>query len=482
MTEQNSVPDAVSLAESVRSGARTPEELLAEAIGRIEKENPEINAVVQTLYDEARERISAGLPDGPFRGVPILLKDLDAPLAGAPFYCGTRFLRDRDYRPETNAYFVDRLLAAGFVPIGKTNTPELGLAVTTEPLSYGATRNPWNLDHSAGGSSGGSAAAVSAGLVSIAHASDGGGSIRIPASACGLVGLKPSRGRVSLGPEYGSYWHGFVTNHVVTRSVRDTAAALDVVAGMEPGDPYTAPPPEQPFSAAARRPPGRLRIGLMMKAPGEANGLDPECVEAVGRTGRALESLGHTVEEAYPQPLDQVEERNGHFTTVIVSWTAAAVASWEARIGQTIPEGGLEPLTANLALIGQTVSAADYLATIRWCERFTRDMAAWWAEGFDLLVTPTLGTPPAPLGTLTAPDGDLTPVVEALDRYSPFSAPFNMTGQPAVSLPLHQTEDGLPVGVQCIAPYAREDLLIQIGAQLENALPWADRRPGNFAQ
>ena len=481
MTEQNTAPDASALAEAVRSGARTPDELLDEAIVRIEKENPELNAVVQTLYDKARTRIAAGLPDGPFRGVPILLKDLDAPLAGAPFHCGTRFLRDRNYRADTNAYFVDRLLASGFVPIGKTNTPELGLAVTTEPLSYGPTRNPWNREHSAGGSSGGAAAAVAGGLVSIAHASDGGGSIRIPASACGLVGLKPSRGRVSLGPEYGSYWHGFVTNHVVTRSVRDSAAALDVVAGMEPGDPYTAPVPARPFAEAAVLDPGRLRIGLMMQAPGNAQGLDPACREAVRRTGQALESLGHMVEEAYPTVLDQVEERNGHFTTVIVSWTAAAIAGWEARLGEPIPDGGLEPLTANLAAIGQTVTVADYLATIRWCERFGRDMAAWWEDGYDLLVTPTLGTPPALLGSLTSTDGDLGPVVEALERYSPFVAPFNMTGQPAVSLPLHQSEGGLPVGVQCIAPYAREDLLLQVGSQLESSMPWADRHPEMFA-
>ena len=481
MTEKNTAPDALALAEAVRSGDRTPSELLDEAIARIEKENPSLNAVVQTLYDEARERIGAGLPEGPFRGVPILLKDLDAPLAGAPFHCGTRFLRDRNYRADTNAYFVDRLLAAGFVPIGKTNTPEMGLAVTTEPLSCGPTHNPWNRKHSAGGSSGGSAAAVAAGLVSIAHASDGGGSIRIPASACGLVGLKPSRGRVSLGPEYGSYWHGFVTNHVVSRSVRDSAAALDVVAGMEPGDPYTAPPPARPFSEAAALSPGRLRIGLMMRAPGDEQGLDPACAQAVQRTGEALESLGHIVEEAYPEVLDRVEERNGHFTTVIVSWTAAAVAAWEARIGEPIPEGGLEPLTANLAAIGQTVTAADYLATIRWCERFTRDMAAWWEGGYDLLVTPMLGEPPVELGVLTSPDGDLTPVVEALGRYSPFAAPFNMTGQPAVSLPLHQSDRGLPIGVQCIAPYAREDLLLQVGSQLEGVMPWADRRPETFA-
>ena len=482
MEQPNTIPDALSLAEAIRSGAKTPDELLSEAILRIETENPELNAVVQTLYEEARERIAAGLPDGPFRGVPILLKDLDAPLAGAPLYCGTRFLRDRAFRADTNAYFVDRLLAAGFVPIGKTNTPEFGLAVTTEPLSYGPTRNPWNPAHSAGGSSGGSAAAVAAGLISIAHASDGGGSIRIPASACGLVGLKPSRGRVSLGPEYGSYWHGFVTNHVVTRSVRDTAAALDVVAGMEPGDPYTAPTPARLFAEEARIAPRRMRVGLMMETPGKRNSLHPACAEAVQRTGRTLEALGHEVGEAYPENLNQVEERNGHFTTVVVSWTAAVLAHWEAYLGESIGEDGVEPLTANLAAFGRTISAADYLATIKWCEAFTRRMAAWWANGYDLLVTPTLGTPPPLIGTLTSPDGDLAPIMEALEEFSPFVAPFNMTGQPAISLPVHQSDAGLPIGVQCIAPYGREDLLLQVGAQLEAAMAWADRRPGVFAQ
>ncbi|HAC81837.1 MAG TPA: 6-aminohexanoate hydrolase [Deltaproteobacteria bacterium] len=481
MTEKSMIPDASTLAESVRSQARTPEELLDEAILSIERENPELNAVVHTLYDEARARIAAGLPDGPFRGVPILLKDLDAPLAGAPFHCGTRFLRDLEFRADTNAYFVDRLLAAGFVPIGKTNTPELGLAVTTEPLSCGASRNPWNPAHSTGGSSGGAAAAVAGGLISIAHASDGGGSIRIPASACGLVGLKPSRGRVSLGPDYGSYWQGFVTNHVVTRSVRDTAAVLDVVSGLEPGDPYTAPLPAGPFLNETSKSPGRLRIGLMMQAPGARSALDPACVEAVRRAGQALESLGHQVEESHPEAIDQVDERNGHFTTVVVSWTAAALAHWEARTGEPIPAEGLEPLTVNLAEIGKSISAVDYLATVRWCESFTRQMAAWWENGYDLLVTPTLGTPPPPLGTLTSPDGDLAAVIESLEKFSPFVAPFNMTGQPAVSLPLHQSHAGLPIGVQCIAPYAREDLLLQVAAQLETAMPWADRRPAALA-
>ncbi|MFP6665432.1 MAG: amidase [Deltaproteobacteria bacterium] len=478
---RGSEQDATSIAEAIARGETSAEEQLAEAVARIESVNGELNAVIQPLYEEARERVRAGLPAGPFRGVPILLKDLDAPLAGAPFHCGTRFLKDASYRAPHSAFFVEKLLGAGFVPLGKTNTPELGLAVTTEPLSYGASRNPWNPAHSTGGSSGGSAAAVASGMVPLAHASDGGGSIRIPASECGLVGLKPSRGRVSLGPDYGSYWQGFVANHVVTRTVRDCASVLDIVAGPMPGDPYAAPTPARPFAHEVGADVGSLRIGMMLEMPGGVHSLDHDCAEAVRQAGQALESLGHSVAESHPAALDLTEARNGNFATIVATWTAAGLDEWAAKLGAPLPEGGVEPLTATLAAIGRTVTAIDYIAATKWAESFTREMAAWWAGGFDILVTPMLGAPPPKLGVLTSPDGDLGPLLDVLDRFAPYASPFNITGQPALSLPLHQSASGLPVGVQFIAPYGREDLLLQIAAQLEEAMPWRERRPAIFA-
>lgn len=477
MQETDAAGDGLALAAAIARGETSPEEQLEEAIRRIDAVNGEINAVIQPLYDDARARIAAGLPEGPFRGVPILLKDLDASLEGAPFHCGTRFLKELGYRADHSAFFIEKLLAAGFVPVGKTNTPEFGLAVTTEPLSYGPSRNPWNPAHSTGGSSGGSAAAVASGMVPIAHASDGGGSIRIPASECGLVGLKPSRGRVSLGPDYGSYWQGLVINHVVTRSVRDCASVLDCVSGPMPGDPYVAPPPARSFMAEVGSDPGALRIGLMSVAPGRNQPVDPECAAAVEAAGSTLAALGHRVATSHPAALDEVEERNAHFTTIVVSWTAAALEEWEAITGKSIPEGGIEPLTATLATVGQTVTATQYVAATKWMERFARRMAAWWEDDFDVLVTPMLGTPPPELGVLVSPDGDLGPVVETLDRVAPFASSFNITGQPAVSLPLHWTDSGLPVGVQFVAKLGREDVLLRLAAQLEEAMPWQHRRP-----
>lgn len=476
MQETDSADDGLALAAAIARGETSAEEQLDKAIGRIAAVNADVNAVIQPLYDEARARIEAGLPDGPYRGVPILLKDLDASLAGAPFHCGTRFLKDLGHRADHSAFIVEKLLAAGFVPIGKTNTPEFGLAVTTEPLSYGPSRNPWNPAHSTGGSSGGSAAAVASGMVPIAHASDGGGSIRIPASECGLVGLKPSRGRVSLGPDYGSYWQGLVINHVVTRSVRDCATVLDAVSAPMPGDPYVAPPPQRPFAEEVGADAGALRVGLMTSAPGNRNVVDAECVAAVEAAGEVLAGLGHRIDVSHPAALDQTEERNAHFTTIVVSWTAAALDEWEATIGAPIPEDGIEPLTATLAGVGRAVTAPQYVAATKWIERFTRQMAGWWEDGFDVLVTPMLGTPPPELGVLVSPDGDLAPVVEALERVAPFASPFNITGQPAVSLPLHWSAAGLPVGVQFIAPLGREDILLRLSAQLEQAMPWRDRR------
>jgi len=475
MTDELAALDATAQAELVRRGDATPAELVDAAILRIERINPQLNAVIIPLFDKARAHAANRFPDGPFRGVPFLLKDLDALSDGDPFHCGMKFLRDLGWVEDHESYLVQKFRAAGFVILGKTNTPELGLTITTEPAAYGPSCNPWDLSRSTGGSSGGSAAAVAAGLVPAAHASDGGGSIRIPASACGLVGLKPSRGRVSLGPEHGEYWHGLVINHVVTRSVRDSAAILDAVAGPMPGDPYFAPPPARPFRAEVGADPGRLRVGILAHHP--AGSLHPDCAAAVIDTGRVLESLGHRVEASYPTPFNTGHEVVAHFSMVVATWVGLTLDYWSRRTGQPIRPDSVEPNTWALAEMGRAVSATQYLATVDWLHGYTRRMAGWWADGFDLLVTPTLGAPPPRLGELTPTRDEPLSAMERVAALIPFTPAFNITGQPAISLPLASSAEGLPVGVQLVAAYGREDVLIRVAAQLEQERPWAARRP-----
>jgi amidase len=459
--------DATASAELVRKKEISPSELVDAAIGRIEQRNDEINAVVTTLFDKARAAAAGPLPEGPFRGVPFLLKDLDGFSAGDPFHAGMLALKRAGYTAPHSSYLTRKYAAAGLVVLGRTNTPELGLNVTTEPVSYGPTRNPWNLDHSSGGSSGGSAAAVAAGMVPAAHASDGGGSIRIPASECGLVGLKPSRGRMSLGPEYGEYWQGLVNSHVVSRSVRDSAALLDATAGPMPGDPYTAPPPARPFAAEVGADPGRLRVGLMTRTPQGGPPCDPECSAAVERTGALLESLGHHVEVAHPDALDEYELSQRAFATLVGCWTAKGLASWGAVLGRELGAEDVEVGTWVLAEAGRVVTAPDYLATVEEMHAWSRRVARWWADGFDLLVTPTIAAPPPRIGELASGSESATDKIFAL---IPFTPQFNLTGQPAVSLPLASHAAGLPLGVQLVAAYAREDRLIQVAAQLQRPL------------
>jgi amidase len=472
--------DAVAQAELVRRRQISPLELTNAAISRIEKVNPPLNAVITPLFEKAQQQAAHDLPDGPFRGVPFLLKDLDALSAGDPYHAGTQFLRDLHWIADHDTYLVAKLRAAGFVILGKTNTPELGLNVTTEPKSYGATCNPWNTEHSTGGSSGGSAAAVAAGMVPAAHASDGGGSIRIPASECGLVGLKPSRGRVSLGPDYGEFWHGLVISHAVTRSVRDTAAILDVIAGAMPGDPYTAPAPQRPFMAEVGADPGRLRIGIMSRVPGGGQ-LHPDCAAAAQHAGRLLESLGHHVEESHPPAFDELQECISHFSRLLMSWVAATLDELGESTGKTVGPEGFEELTWAYATMGRAVTAAQYIQAVDWLHAFTRRMAGWWAGGFDVLLTPTLAGPPPRLGTLVPPPGNPLAGSDNVFALIPFTAQFNVTGQPAMSLPLSWNRDGLPIGVQLVSAYGREDVLIRIAAQLERAQPWAERRPSVHA-
>ncbi len=466
--------DASAQADLVRRGEVKPIELVEAAIRRIQDRNPRLNAVITPLYEKARQQAAGDLPGGPFRGVPFLLKDLDTYSAGDPFHAGMRFLRDHRYIATHDSYLTAKLRAAGFVFLGKTNTPELGLNITTEPLAYGPSRNPWNPEHSTGGSSGGSAAAVAAGMVPAAHASDGGGSIRIPASECGLVGLKPSRGRVSLGPEHGEYWHGLVISHAVTRSVRDSAAILDAISGPMPGDPYTAPPPARPYAEEVGRAPGRLRVGVLTSTREIES--HPECATAVRNAARLLESLGHRVEESYPEPLDHAAETGQNFTVLVTAWVAAALDYWGAAIGKPVPEESVEPGTWSFAELGRACPAPIYLQAIDWMNGYTRRMAQWWENGFDLLLTPTITAPPPRIGEL-AGSRENPGNVEKLLALIAFTPPFNITGQPAISLPLHWSADGLPIGVQVVAAYGREDLLLRVAAQLEEASPWATRRP-----
>lgn len=468
--------DATAQAELVRSGQASPLELVDAAIERIERLNPRLNAVIHERFDKARAEARADLPDGPFRGVPFVLKDLDGYSEGDPYYGGTRFLRDHDWRPAHDSYLTERFRAAGLVCVGRTNSPELGLVPTTEPETYGPTRNPWDTGRSTGGSSGGSAAAVASGMVPLGHAGDGGGSIRIPASECGLVGLKPSRGRHSLGPEAGESWGGLVARLAVTRSVRDTAALLDAVQGAMPGDPYTAPPPRRPYVDELGADPGSLRIGLRVDAPGAVGDLHPDAVAAAESAAALLESLGHRVEVGSPAALDD-PEFVAYFINAYNAWVARDLERLGQAVGTPVTEADVEAGTWALAEAGRQVSATAYLAALEYLHDFTRRVAGWWAGGFDLLLTPTIPEPPPALGEFSGtPDNPLVGLFRSAEIV-PFTAPFNTTGQPAVSLPLHWNADGLPIGVQLVAAYGREDQLVAVSAQLEAAAPWADRRP-----
>ena len=463
--------DATAQAELVRSGDASPADLVEAAITRIELLNPQLDAVIRTRFDAARAEAAGVLADGPFRGVPILLKDLGCFVAGEPTAFGLGPLRELAW-PVTS-YLADQFLAAGFVPLGRTNVPELGTTVTTEPRSFPPARNPWNPGHSTGGSSGGSAAAVASGMVAVAHANDGGGSIRIPASECGLVGLKPTRGRVSQGPLVGEAWAGGVADGAVTRTVRDAAGVLDVISARMPGEPYYAPPLPRPLRQEVGADPGRLRIGLIDRPALEMALDDPQCREAVTGAGRLLESLGHHVEESAPDGMFEPDFVR-HFNTIIAADSEALFLAFEGALGRPIADSEIEPRNAFYRAAGRELTAVAYLQARDWFGTWTRRMAHWWT-GHDLLVTPTLGAPPPELGWFTAegPEHEGSRIAS----FIPYTAQFNMTGQPAVSLPLHWTPGGLPVGVQLVAAYGREDLLVQVASQLEKAAPWADRHP-----
>jgi amidase len=469
--------DATAQAALVQSGDASPAELVDAAIDRIEKLNGELNAVIHPLYDRARALVRKGLPDGPFTGVPIVVKDLDGMLAGAPYHAGNKALKAVNNTPTTTSALFSKLEGAGFVIVGKANTPEFGLMPTTESEAYGPAHNPWDVTRSPGGSSGGPAAAVASGMVPLAHAGDGGGSIRIPASMCNLFGLKPNRGRISLGPDEHESWAGLVMRHVVTHSVRDSAAVLDVLQGYTTGDWYTAPPPARLYAQEVGAPAGALRIGMLTSAPLGIVAVDAECVKAVEEAAKLLESLGHTVVSASPDALDDGVLLET-FTIVMLSSLRADVIELERLIGRPVTENDVEASTWANYEAGAAIDAGTYIDALVRMQAWVRRAIAWWVDdGFDVLLTPTLAEPPPLLGELTDPEtggGRLLPFVL-------FTAPFNVTGQPAMSVPLAMSSSGLPIGVQCVgAPY-REDVLLRLAAQLEDARPWAGRRPAVHA-
>jgi len=494
--------DATAQAELVARGELEPAELVESAIRRIERLDPTLGSVIHRCFDEARAELSRLGASGAFRGVPFLMKDIGGDEAGRPMCAGMRAARDAGYRAPADSHLTERIRAAGFVSLGRTNTPELALMPTTEPEAFGPTRNPWNPGHSAGGSSGGAASAVAAGLVPVAHASDGGGSIRGPASMCGLVGLKPTRGRNSFGPGLGERWSGFSCEFVVSRSVRDSAALLDVTSGRMPGDPYSAWPSPRPFAEATRAGRTPLRVGVMRHAPRGIE-LHADVLAAVDDTARTLESLGHRVELAHPAALDEPDVVR-LYVDVVCANVARALDSWGEKLHRPLGDSDVEPLTWALAERGRTLSAAHLLATLEDVHRFGRRVASFFTQGmegasslaagaskgadggFDLLLTPTQAQPPPAIGHLAqTPDVPLGPFLKAAP-YGVFTLPFNLTGQPAISLPGHFTAEGgdgpagLPIGVQLVADQNDEPTLLDVAAQLERAVPWHDLRPPTF--
>jgi amidase len=463
--------DGIALAELVRRREVTPTEVLEEAIARIDARNPALNAVVTKMYDEARKSIAAGLPAGPFTGVPYLLKDLGALYTGVITAAGSRlFAADvADHDSELTA----RLRRAGLVIAGKSNTPEMGLAPSTEPRLFGPTRNPWKLSHSAGGSSGGAAAAVAAGMLPMAHATDGGGSIRIPASCCGVFGLKPTRARVPMGPDVGEGWGGASVVHAVTRSVRDSAALLDATAGPDVGDPYWAPPPPRPFLDEVGREPGRLRIALTV-TPWIESPVDPECAEAARDTGRLCASLGHDVEEARPK-IDEMRWRQA--TRVIVAAnTTATLEARAAALGRPLAESDVERMTWDRVTDARSFSATEYAASIRVMHAVGR-VVARFLQRYDVILSPTMCAPPHPLGVLDMSTTDPNRYYAAVFASIGFTSLFNSSGHPAMSVPLAWSSSGLPLGVQFAGRFGEEGTLLRLAAQLESARPWAGRWP-----
>lgn len=464
--------DATAQAALVKAGEVAPVELVAAAIERIEALDDRMNAVIQRRFDRALEEASSqALPDGPFQGVPLLLKDLGCPSSGDPDHRGNSFLKSIDHRSNHDSTLTALLRKAGFIIIGRTNSPEFGLVSTTEPAAYGATLNPWDPTRSAGGSSGGSAAAVAAELVPVAQGTDAGGSLRLPSAHCGVFGFKSSRGRVSAGPDEGDAQSAHNVYGVITRSVRDSATVLDMVSGEQSGDPVVATPPLRSFRSAASANPRTLRIGVMAVDEVNHYPIDPRVNAAVRRMANLLVSLGHQVEEAYPEAMTDPSYLQ-HWTGLLSPGVVALIDSLADIAGRPLRRDEAEDVTWYWYEQGRKATAADYVRHELWRDNYRRRMASWWTSGYDLLLSPVTPGPPPPLGYFNGPEG----IQRSIDILC-FTPQFNTTGQPAMSVPAELTDDGLPIGVQFVAAYGKEEVLFSLAGQLERAIRWVDRRP-----
>jgi amidase len=462
--------DGLGLAELVRNKEASALELLELAIARSEQVNPSVNAVVEKLYDRARAIAARPLPAGPFAGVPFLLKDLGIALEGTVTTDGSVFNKGwvRDY----TSTLAQRYQRAGLVIFGKTASPEFGGTGTTESTLFGATRNPWNLDHSSGGSSGGASAAVAAGILPVAHGSDGGGSIRIPSSCCGLFGLKPTRARTPVGPRTLATTNGMSVQHVLSRSVRDSAALLDVTHGPEPGSPYVAPKPARLYLEEIQRYPGKLRIAVV-RTPITQTPVHADCLEALDNTARLCESLGHKLEET-TLPVDP-RQFFGATGTLMAAGTVARVQAREKVVGREVREGELEPLIWQRYQQARNISAQQFIAARNTVHQIGRKVALFM-EDYDLVLTPTLAEPPARIGELSLAR-DRAGYERAAISVSAFTMLYNATGQPAMSVPLHWNKAGLPIGVMFAGRFGDESTLFRLAGQLELAQPWFDKLP-----
>lgn len=484
--------DAMGLAELVRQKQVSPKELCNEAIERIERFNPAINAVVTRMYEEGKKTYSNENLSGPFAGVPFLIKDLGYAYAGVPTSRGCKALKN--HIPDFDSEMVKRFKNAGLVILGKTSTPEFGLMGITEPELFGPCRNPWNTEHTPGGSSGGSAAVVAAGVVPMAAGGDGGGSIRIPSSCCGLFGLKPSRGRNPTGPDHGRVWQGAVQEHVLTRSVRDSAAMLDLTNGADQGAPYEIRPPERPYLEEIALDPGNLKIGFCTDSP-IGGDVHPECVKAVKDAAALLQDLGHQVEEAKPD-IDGMKLAKSYLT-MYFGEVAADLNELSLILGRKVKQDDVEQLTWTLGLLGRTYSAGHFVEAMRVWDNSARKMGTFF-ETYDLYVTPATAFPPAKIGELKPKSSEAflmktvnklslgwalkaSGIVDQIAKKSlertPFTQLGNLSGLPAMSVPLHWTPDGLPCGVQFIGPFGDEATLFRLAAQLEKEKPWFDKLP-----
>ena len=462
--------DATALAGLIAKGEVNAKEIIEAAVGRAEKVNPAVNAIVHKQYDQASAAVAKGLPNGPLKGVPYVIKDLGFFETGEPATFGSSLFKD--YVADHDSAYVRRCKAAGLVFMGRSSSPEFGINPNTEPRLYGSCRNPWNLAHSAGGSSGGAAAAVAAGILPMAHATDGGGSIRIPAAQCGLFGLKPSRGRISMAPDAGEGWGGLSIGHVVSRSVRDSALMLDCTAGSEPGDPYAAPTPQGSFVEALGRRPQKLKIAMMLRDH-RGQKLHPECAKAVEAAGKLCSELGHIVEPA-DAPLDLVALRPMNAAISSTNTARALGLRWKA-LGRAPDAKDVEAVTWAVYNRGLKVSGIEYVEAIAAAHAAGRKLAAF-LTGWDVLLTTTLPAPPPKLGYFDQ-NGDVETFTTRVTEYLSITPLHNAAGTPAMTVPLHWTADGLPVGVHFAGRYGEEAALLRLAAELETAKPWFDRVP-----